>query len=59
MSTESFNCPNCGAPLDYKDTSASTVRCPYCQTSVVVPETLRPKPKPEPISVLPSQLYTV
>ena len=42
MATNSFKCPNCGAPLDYKDTTASTFRCPFCETSVVVPEDLRP-----------------
>jgi len=38
---QSFNCPNCGAPLDY-DGSDLTVRCPFCSSSVIVPETLRP-----------------
>ncbi|MDR3574840.1 MAG: hypothetical protein P4L50_13330 [Anaerolineaceae bacterium] len=45
MATKTFTCPNCGAPLDYKDTNAATMRCPFCETSVVVPEELRP-PKP-------------
>lgn len=40
---ETFNCPNCGAPLDYKG-SDPIIRCPYCSTSVVVPENLRAKP---------------
>ncbi len=40
---ESFNCPNCGAPLDYKG-SDPIIRCPYCNTSVVVPDNLRAKP---------------
>jgi DNA-binding beta-propeller fold protein YncE/DNA-directed RNA polymerase subunit RPC12/RpoP len=40
---DSFNCPNCGAPLDYKG-SDPIIRCPYCSTSVVVPENLRAKP---------------
>ena len=38
---QSFNCPNCGAPLDYDGTDL-TVRCPFCSSSVIVPETLRP-----------------
>jgi DNA-binding beta-propeller fold protein YncE len=46
---DSFNCPNCGAPLDYKG-SDPIIRCPYCNTSVVVPDNLRAKPSfsPEP-----------
>lgn len=42
MATQVFNCPNCGAPLDV-DGSGVTMRCPYCDTSVVVPAELRPK----------------
>jgi sugar lactone lactonase YvrE/DNA-directed RNA polymerase subunit RPC12/RpoP len=41
---ETFNCPNCGAPLDYKG-SDPIIRCPYCNSSVVVPENLRAKPE--------------
>jgi len=40
---DAFNCPNCGAPLDYHG-SDPIIRCPYCSTSVVVPENLRAKP---------------
>lgn len=40
---ETFNCPNCGAPLDYKGNDP-IIRCPYCSTSVVVPDNLRAKP---------------
>jgi outer membrane protein assembly factor BamB/DNA-directed RNA polymerase subunit RPC12/RpoP len=42
VATQEFNCPNCGAPLDYTGTGA-TMRCPYCDTSVVVPTELRPR----------------
>jgi outer membrane protein assembly factor BamB/DNA-directed RNA polymerase subunit RPC12/RpoP len=40
VATQEFNCPNCGAPLDYPGTGA-TMRCPYCETSVVVPKEIR------------------
>ncbi|HVF55948.1 MAG TPA: hypothetical protein VM934_07335 [Pyrinomonadaceae bacterium] len=37
-----LKCPSCGAPLDYEDGSdAVSIRCPFCNNSVVVPETLR------------------
>ena len=35
-----FHCPTCGAPLDIQS-EARTIRCPYCQNSVIVPEALR------------------
>jgi ribosomal protein L7/L12 len=38
--TASFNCPTCGAPLDYPG-NGDTMRCPYCNNSVIVPEDLR------------------
>lgn len=41
--SQSFNCPNCGAPLDYQG-SDPIIRCPYCSSSVIVPENLRAKP---------------
>lgn len=40
---DTFNCPNCGAPLDYQG-SDPIIRCPYCNSSVIVPENLRAKP---------------
>ncbi len=44
--TKAFICPTCGAPLDYQNSQDPTIRCPYCETSVIVPEELRVK-KPE------------
>ena len=40
---KSFDCPNCGAPLDYEDGSEATFRCQYCQKNVIVPPELRLK----------------
>jgi DNA-directed RNA polymerase subunit RPC12/RpoP len=37
-----FNCPTCGAPLDYPG-SGETLRCPYCSNSVIVPPEIRPQ----------------
>jgi hypothetical protein len=44
---EKFQCPSCGGGIDY-DGHSSTMRCPYCNTSVVVPSSLRPAPAPTP-----------
>lgn len=38
--TLTFNCPSCNAPLD-TDGNEVTIRCPYCNNSVIVPEELR------------------
>ncbi len=40
--SETFQCPNCGAPLDFAGGTAPVIRCPYCNSGVVVPENLRP-----------------
>ncbi|MDQ3817474.1 MAG: hypothetical protein M3362_07260, partial [Acidobacteriota bacterium] len=42
-----FSCPDCGASIKAEVFDAATVECPYCNSSVVVPEELRPAP-PEP-----------
>ena len=40
--SQSFDCPNCQASLDYDATAQSlTVRCPYCSSTVIVPDSLR------------------
>lgn len=39
--SQTFTCPNCGAPQDYKGGSAATIQCPYCDTTLIVPEALR------------------
>ncbi len=35
---QTFDCPNCGASLDYDPGDDPVVRCGYCRSSVVVPE---------------------
>ncbi|MCJ7623332.1 MAG: 6-bladed beta-propeller, partial [Anaerolineaceae bacterium] len=45
----SVECPTCGGPLDFESGDARTVRCTYCNTSIIVPEELRGK-KPEDIA---------
>lgn len=37
---QTFNCPSCHASLDH-NTDETTVRCPFCNTTVIVPEELR------------------
>ena len=44
---ESFECPNCQATLDYDAQSpAVTVRCAYCGSTVIVPDSLRAQHHP-------------
>jgi elongation factor Tu len=39
--TEKFACPSCGAPLDYDGSGYPSMRCPFCNSAVVVPAALR------------------
>jgi len=41
MPAQSFTCPNCGAALDSPGGDTATLKCPFCSTSVIVPEELR------------------
>jgi outer membrane protein assembly factor BamB len=49
----SFQCPNCSGPIAYEG-HGSSVPCPYCGTTVIVPEELRSPSdtSPEAIQVL-------
>jgi predicted RNA-binding Zn-ribbon protein involved in translation (DUF1610 family) len=40
QSLKVFKCPSCGAPLDLHS-NASSMKCPYCGGTVVVPESIR------------------
>lgn len=39
--SQTFKCPNCGAPLKYDGGPDLTMECPYCKSPVIVPEELR------------------
>mgnify|MGYP000091253334 CR=1 FL=1 len=39
--SQTFSCPKCGAPQNYQGGSAPTIQCPYCETTLIVPEALR------------------
>jgi len=44
---ETFNCPKCGAPINYNGQEQGyheTIACPYCGESVIVPAELRQSP---------------
>lgn len=43
-----LKCPSCAAPLDYEDEQdRPSVRCPFCNNRVVVPESLRKQAGPQ------------
>lgn len=46
--SQTFHCPNCGAPLDLPDNAGTTVRCGFCTSSVIVPADLRRQALREP-----------
>ncbi len=39
-SIRAFKCPTCGAPLE-PETGSLTMKCPYCSSTVIIPESLR------------------
>jgi hypothetical protein len=39
-----FSCPNCAAPLDFDGGADYTITCPFCKSSIIVPEELRTEP---------------
>ncbi|HWW77657.1 MAG TPA: hypothetical protein VNZ44_19795, partial [Pyrinomonadaceae bacterium] len=49
-----FNCPQCGASLEFERIESPLVRCNYCNSTVVVPAELRPPPEPSPEPQRPS-----
>jgi LSD1 subclass zinc finger protein len=46
--SDTFECPHCGAPLHYSGGNEKTVRCSFCNSSVIVPQSLRERPAPAP-----------
>jgi len=42
MVAKSFNCPKCGGPLTYDGSDISTMQCPFCNSTVIIPAELRP-----------------
>jgi DNA-directed RNA polymerase subunit RPC12/RpoP len=46
LPVNAFNCPQCGATLEYERITSNTVRCHYCNSTVIVPAELRPTPPP-------------
>src|SRR5947209_1619574 len=46
MMTDTLHCPSCGAPLDYDPRDEDeTIRCPFCESTVVLPERQRAAPQ--------------
>src|ERR1051326_1388599 len=44
---ETLQCPSCGAPLDYDPRAeAETFRCPFCESTVMLPKRERPFVQP-------------
>ena len=39
--SQSFQCPNCNAPLDFTPGAGPVVTCPYCRSKVFLPTELR------------------
>lgn len=46
MALETFSCPSCGASLRVEAFRTTTVRCEHCDSTVILPEHLRPPATP-------------
>ena len=38
MDNLTFNCTHCGAPINYDGSDVPAIQCPFCNTTVVVPQ---------------------
>jgi streptogramin lyase len=48
---DTLQCPSCGAPLEYDPAaSGETMRCHFCDSTVMLPERARPAPPPRVVS---------
>lgn len=53
---QTFNCPTCGAPLEYSSMLGAVIKCQHCGNDVVVPEHLRaPAAEAQDLSTLAAQ----
>lgn len=43
ISVRAFKCPSCGGPLE-PESGTLTMKCPYCGSTVIIPESLRTAP---------------
>ena len=41
--SQTFSCPNCTANLEHDGGNHLTIKCPFCNSTVIVPEELRPR----------------
>src|SRR5262249_54797574 len=65
MSARGSNCPNCGAPVDFKWSGAVQTACPFCKSIIVrsdldlekVGEVADLPPDPSPIQLLTEGVY--
>ncbi len=60
--SETFSCPNCTASLTHDGQDHLTVQCAYCNTTVIVPEELRPsayRPNYEPLLAHEADLHHI
>ena len=40
MTVQVFNCPKCGAPVEFTPDDSASMRCPYCKSTIMIPEEL-------------------
>src|SRR5205085_10743994 len=57
---ESFACPECGASLQTEHSAGTTLKCAYCGSTVIAPESIRPRvPQPVPVQKVSSKPFII
>ncbi|MCA9934729.1 MAG: NHL repeat-containing protein [Ardenticatenaceae bacterium] len=56
---ETFTCPNCAGNLQHDGGDHLTVQCPYCNSTVIVPENMRPRAHQQNFAPLLAQQQTL
>ncbi|OLE54860.1 MAG: hypothetical protein AUG51_05830 [Acidobacteria bacterium 13_1_20CM_3_53_8] len=57
---ESFACPECGASLQTEQSAGTTLKCAYCGSTVIAPESIRPRvPQPVPVQKVSSKPFII
>ena len=55
-----LKCPSCSAPVDFDDKNdARTMRCPFCQNTMVIPDALRRDRGPQVVSTFGARPRTI
>jgi len=55
MTETTLNCNKCGAPVVYDGRDVTTIQCPFCNSTIIIPVALRPRKEPVVDTIVVSQ----